>query len=172
MSASDFATQEKASLSFSEEPGELRFATARYHPVSSSATSIPESTDADLIGSEVLNFQLSSDPTVLTKALVQARREIVRKDSEISSLRDLGSRVAKLESDLETLTQEESQEIIALREIDDASAEEEIRQLYKSSGQTLYFSDISSQLRLEIRQVVRICKSLLDSGYITEDATD
>jgi len=59
--------------------------------------------------------------------------------------------------------------VVILREISKEEAKEEIRNLF-STGQTLYYSDIAKELRLDLEMVVEICNELQESGEINTDA--
>lgn len=61
-----------------------------------------------------------------------------------------------------------AEKIVILREISRDEAMEEIRELF-ASGKTLYYSDIASQLRLDLELVVDICKELMSRGEIAVD---
>ena len=59
--------------------------------------------------------------------------------------------------------------VIILREVSKEEAKKEIRNLF-STGQTLYYSDIAEELRLDLEMVVEICNELQESGEISIDA--
>jgi hypothetical protein len=59
------------------------------------------------------------------------------------------------------------EETIILREISREEAKDEILQLFLK-GETLYFSDIAKQLRLDLELVVDICRELIMEGDIDE----
>ena len=58
--------------------------------------------------------------------------------------------------------------MIALREISREQAKQEIQQLF-SSGRTLYYSDLTEELRLDLELVVDICRELQGKGEIKVD---
>ena len=60
------------------------------------------------------------------------------------------------------------EEVIILREISREQAKQEIWQLF-SGGQTLYYSEIAEELRLDLELVVDICRELQESGQIKID---
>lgn len=60
------------------------------------------------------------------------------------------------------------EKIVVLREISRDKAMEEIRKLF-ASGKILYYSDIASQLRLDLELVVDICRELMARGEIAVD---
>ena len=64
---------------------------------------------------------------------------------------------------LEEIVHEE--EIVILRDIPREEAEEEIRALFYA-GETLYYSDISERLGLDLELVVEICRRFQEEGEI------
>lgn len=64
---------------------------------------------------------------------------------------------------LETIIPKEK--VVILREVSKEEAEKEILELF-SQGQTLYYSDIAEQLRLDLKSVVEICNALQSKGEI------
>ena len=65
---------------------------------------------------------------------------------------------------------EEKKEVIHIRNISDKQAKLEIGKLSKRSKRVLYFSDIAEKLQLEIEQVVRIVKILIEEKLWTKKA--
>lgn len=63
----------------------------------------------------------------------------------------------------------EYKKVVVPREISNEEAEKEIRELF-SKGKTLYYSDITQELRLDLELVVNICNELQKQGEITVDA--
>lgn len=58
---------------------------------------------------------------------------------------------------------------IVLRKISKEKAKKEIKELFASTHETLYYSDIAERLGLELRAVVEICKDLIKEGEIKVD---
>ena len=79
-------------------------------------------------------------------------------------------KVAALEQEVAQLKASASDEqVILLRSITREQAKQEILELFQS-GQTLYYSDIAQQLRLDLPLVVEICQELYEGGDIEVDA--
>lgn len=55
--------------------------------------------------------------------------------------------------------------VVILREVSKEEAEKEVLELF-SQGQTLYYSDIAEQLRIDLKMVVEICNELQNRGEI------
>ena len=78
-------------------------------------------------------------------------------------IRAVEERLANIEAALP------KERVIILRDISKEEAKQEIRTLF-STGQTLYYSDIAEELRLDLEMVVDICNELQESGEISIDA--
>ena len=61
-----------------------------------------------------------------------------------------------------------SRRMIVLRDVTREELKNEIRNLF-SNGQTLYFSDIAEQLRVDLKSVVDVCRELQENGEIGVD---
>lgn len=85
----------------------------------------------------------------------------------------LEQQILKLENKLNQLLESletETEKTVVLREISRKKAKREIKGLFASSDETLYYSDIAERLQLELRVVVEICKELMKEGEIKIDA--
>lgn len=60
------------------------------------------------------------------------------------------------------------EQVIVLREITREEAKTEIIDIF-ASGETLYYSDISERLRIDLEVVVEICRELQAEGVIRVD---
>jgi len=60
---------------------------------------------------------------------------------------------------------------IELRDISDDQARTEIQDLFQTPESVLVYTDIAEALQLDLRQVVRVCGGLLESGEITFPST-
>lgn len=58
--------------------------------------------------------------------------------------------------------------MIVLRDVTREELKNEIKNLF-SNGQTLYFSDIAEQLRVDLKSVVDVCRELQENGEIGVD---
>jgi hypothetical protein len=76
-----------------------------------------------------------------------------------SRIADLEERVARLEEHSEEM------KVIEIREITKDEAKAEIIDLF-ATGETLYYSDISERLRIDLEVVVEICHQLQDEDVI------
>ena len=88
-----------------------------------------------------------------------------QQDSEI---RELKARVAALEEQVARLEENSVENVIVLREITKEEAKAEIINLF-AAGDTLYYSDISERLRIDLEMVVEICRELKAEGAIRID---
>lgn len=88
-----------------------------------------------------------------------------RRDSEI---RELRARVAALEEQVARPEAIAVEKIIVLREITREEAKAEIVDLF-ATGETLYYSDISERLRIDLEMTVTICRELMAEGAIRVD---
>lgn len=82
----------------------------------------------------------------------------------------LEDRVEELEAEVSRLSSllEGGEEVVVLRTVSREEAKREIQELFES-GETLYFSDISRRLRIDIPLVVEICNELKEEGLIGVD---
>lgn len=108
------------------------------------------------VGQAVMNITFSplgtADLLYLVRENALLRQEIERIKQKLS---DLEGRIPE-------------QKVIVLREVSREEAKQEIRQLF-SSGQTLYYSDIAEELRLDLKLVVDICEELQKDEEIKID---
>lgn len=88
-------------------------------------------------------------------------------DQLLNEIKLLKQRVAVLEAKRPAT---EAPEVIVLRTIGREEAKQEIQKMFES-GEVLYYSDISRQLRLDLPSVVEICSELIREGEV-EVATD
>ena len=87
---------------------------------------------------------------------------------ENSMIRELRARVASLEEQVGRLEENLVQQVIVLREMTREEAKTEIIDLF-ACGETLYYSDISERLRIDLEVVVEICRELQAEGAIRVD---
>ena len=87
------------------------------------------------------------------------------RDSEIGELR---VRVAALEEQVARLEAGSVEKVVVLREISWEEAKAEITDLF-AAGETLYYSDISERLRIDLEVTVAICRELIAEGAIRVD---
>ncbi|MCI0439124.1 MAG: hypothetical protein L0177_08335 [Chloroflexi bacterium] len=81
----------------------------------------------------------------------------------------LERRIAALEEELVALRAiQDSGDVIVLRTVTKEDAKEEIKKLFRT-GETLYYSDISKRLGIELLMVVDICDELMEEGEIEID---
>ena len=66
------------------------------------------------------------------------------------------------------LEEDSVEKVIVLREITVEEARSEIIDLF-ATGETLYYSDISERLRIDLEMVVDICQELQQEGAIGVD---
>ena len=86
--------------------------------------------------------------------------------SDWNEVEQLKARISALEEKVEELeTSIGVSEVIVLRTIDRDTTKQEIRELFQGA-ETLYFSDIAKQLRLELPLVVEICQELIEEEEI------
>ena len=81
---------------------------------------------------------------------------------------ELKARVAALEAQVARLEGDSTEKVLVLREITRDEARAEIAELFRG-GETLYYSDISDRLRIDLEMVVEICRELLEEGAIGVD---
>ena len=90
--------------------------------------------------------------------------------SNWNEVEQLKARISALEEKVEELeTVIGVQEVIVLRTIDRDTAKQEIRELFQGA-ESLYFSDIAKQLRLDLPLVVEICQELIEEEEIEVNA--
>ncbi len=87
---------------------------------------------------------------------------VAEEQSEIGALR---ARVAVLEERVARLEEDSAVKVIELREITKDEAKAEIVDLF-ATGETLYYSDISERLRIDLEMVIDICHELQQEGAI------
>ena len=87
---------------------------------------------------------------------------------EQSDIGSLKARVAVLEEQVARLEEDSVEKVIVLREVTVEEARSEIIDLF-ASGETLYYSDISERLRIDLEMVVDICQELQQQGLIGVD---
>lgn len=90
---------------------------------------------------------------------------VAEEQSEIGPLK---ARVAVLEEQVARLEEAAVEKAIVLREITVDEARSEIIDLF-ATGETLYYSDISERLRIDLEMVVDICQELQQEGAIGVD---
>ena len=90
------------------------------------------------------------------------RRFILKHFALQEELREARKKLAELENRLA------GEEVMVVRDITREKAKEEIRQLLRG-GETLYFSDISDKLRLDLEVVVDVCRELQNDKEIGID---
>lgn len=89
-------------------------------------------------------------------------------EEEQSDIGALKARVAVLEEQVARLEEDSVEKVIVLREITVDEARSEIIDLF-ATGETLYYSDISERLRIDLEMVVDICQELQQQGVIGVD---
>jgi len=94
---------------------------------------------------------------------------IIRENAELRlENRKLATIAAKLDKRMNILESKlpGEENVVVLREITREEAKAEIANLF-SEGQTLYYSDIATKLRLDLELVVDICNELMSEGEIS-----
>ena len=89
-------------------------------------------------------------------------------EQQDSEIRELKARVAALEEQVARLEESSVENVIVLREITREEAKAEIIDLF-AAGETLYYSDISERLCIDLEMVVEICRELKAEGEIRVD---
>lgn len=74
-------------------------------------------------------------------------------------------RVTALEERVARLEEDSAEKVIVLREVTPEEARAEIVALFET-GETLYYSDISERLRIDLEMVIEICHELQEQGVI------
>ena len=93
-------------------------------------------------------------------------------DEMQAEIKVLKGKVASLEAQVRSLEASVQEgELIVLRTVTRKQAKREIHDMFRS-GQTLYYSDISRRLRIELPLVVEICHQLEQEGEIEVRADD
>lgn len=87
------------------------------------------------------------------------------RDSEIRKLKE---RVAALEEQVARLEAVSAEKVIVLREITWEEAKAEIVDPF-ANGETLYYSEISERLSIDLEMTVKICRELIAEGAIRVD---
>jgi len=89
-----------------------------------------------------------------------------------ADIEQLQSRVLALEEAVAMLSRfapSADEDVIVLRTIPREQARHEIRELFEA-GETLYYSDISRRLRIDLPLAVELCQELEEEGEIEVDA--
>lgn len=111
-----------------------------------------------VVGSTVAGWEveipsLSEQINELQRENILLRQEIVGLKSQLNEL-------------MKALPAEKT---IVLREITKEEAKKEIQELFASTDEILYYSDIAERLRLDLTVVVEICKELIKEGKVKID---
>ena len=85
------------------------------------------------------------------------------------TIEEVADRVTALEAQVVRLRQDFSERVVVLRSITREEAKAEIIGLF-AGGETLYYSDISERLRIDLPVVLEICQELEEEGAIGVDA--
>ena len=101
-------------------------------------------------------------PTGETIRLQQVHDRVIQLEG---TLQEAEGRISSLEEDVEAMKAAQAEEIIVLRSIDREEAKREIGELFET-GETLFYSDIATNLRLDLSLVVDLCQELLNEGEI------
>ena len=83
-------------------------------------------------------------------------------------IKELEAQVAALQEQLALYEASSPERVILLRTISEEEAKAEIIGLF-ATGETLYYSDISERLRIDLPVVVEICRELEAAGAIGVD---
>ncbi|MBI2850269.1 MAG: hypothetical protein HYX80_04400 [Chloroflexi bacterium] len=108
------------------------------------------------VSSPKVEYKPHPDPT-------KAKRGQAQLKTENSFLREQIKAIEKRLANLETTLPKEK--LVILREVSKEEAKKDILQLF-SKGNTMYYSDIAEQLRLDLKTVVEICNELQNRGEI------
>lgn len=100
------------------------------------------------------------EPFSLFECIAELQRENNHLQQQIEELK---SKVEQLAEGLPT------QKTVILRQISKAEAKQEIKELFDSANEPLYYSDIAEKLQLNIEMVVEICEELIEEGEIEID---
>lgn len=139
------------------------------------ATAIGTSSDtrlARLLLSSYLHHYMSQVPEFISSHEVKDIKEEHRKlVVENAILRNqLARRLSEIEQRISRVEQNLPEtRVVVLKAISREEAKEEVKQLF-STGRTLYYSDIASELGLDLEMVVGICAELRREGEIEVDA--
>ncbi len=99
-------------------------------------------------------------PLELLESVTKLQRENNYLQQQVEELQ---KKVSKLMESLPT------QKTIILREINKAQAKQEIKKLFASTDEPLYYSDIAEELELDLEMVVEICQELIKEGEVEID---
>ena len=83
-------------------------------------------------------------------------------------IKELEAQVVALQEQLSLNEASSPERVIVLRTISEEEAKAEIIDLF-ATGETLYYSDISERLRIDLPVVVEICRELEAAGAIGVD---
>ena len=91
-----------------------------------------------------------------------------------SEIKDLKARVAALEEQVANLqgaqpSEAGPQQAVYLKTITKTEAKSEISELFETTQEPLYYSDIMERLGIDLELVVEICKELIEEGAIGVD---
>lgn len=132
-----------------------------------SGTAVPNRQTVNSGGGNPLIF--STESTVTAGSPDEASESDIRVKHDktfTDEINELKNRVEALEAindvDIESLR---SEKVVVLRTIKREDAKKEILELFQS-GETLYYSDIATNLRLDLEVVVDICLELMESEEI------
>lgn len=120
---------------------------------------------APVLGSYVVKGYAStavevSETYVLSTQLAELKRTNSR----------LQKRVLNLEKQLQELREDRAiEKAIILRKVTKQEARREIQELFTSTNETLYYSNIAERLSLDLELVVEICRELREKGEIAVD---
>lgn len=109
-------------------------------------------------------FAVGSDLQSISVA-VQSGNSIIEMKAEIEELR---SRLDFLEAKVSAISMPGSDDVVVLRTVNRETAKREIRELF-AAGETLYYSDVSRRLKIDLEMVVEICQELQATGEIRVD---
>jgi len=129
---------------------------------------LPIPTDVIEVKSHFFNW-ISGASQLCTYSPYETVVQIIQENAELRlENRKLAAISAKLEKRMNILESKlpEEENVIVLREITREEAKAEIINLF-SEGQTLYYSDIATKLRLDLELVVDICNELMSEGEVS-----
>lgn len=97
-------------------------------------------------------------------SLLERIAELQRENEHLQQqMAELKNRVDQLVENLPM------QKTVILREISEKEAKQKIKELFDSTSEPLYYSDIAEKLQLDLEMVVRICQELIEEGEIEID---
>lgn len=96
-------------------------------------------------------------------------REIIKSEIEFA-LRPIQRKLDSMEQQLNAMStlasQEAKRELVPLRGVSREQAKTAIEELFNNTTDTLYYSDITEQLEIDLGVVISICDELLEEGKI------